>query len=80
MRLWTIVQTTRRYLQLLESKTAEDHLRATDELLSAAPTEFAAAASVLQRSERFVFAAASGQVEVVSHHRHASCLAAPAQA
>ncbi len=41
-------------------------MRAVDELLFQAPTEFIAATRALQRAERFVFAAASGQLDVVS--------------
>ncbi|KAA0156027.1 hypothetical protein FNF27_00311 [Cafeteria roenbergensis] len=59
------IETTRKYLELLEAKSAEDHLRAVDELLFQAPTEFIAATRALQRAERFVFAAASGQLDVV---------------
>lgn len=56
----------REYLQLLEDKTREDHLRSVDELLAQVPTEFAAAKKQLEDAERFVFFAAAGELEKVS--------------
>jgi len=57
------LETTRRYMALLNEQTSLDHLKSVDEMLAQVPTEFQAAVKALAESESFIFTAASGQLE-----------------
>ena len=53
------------YLEWLEQKTREDHVRSVDELATKVPTQFNEEIRKLQRAEDLLSAAASGKVDKV---------------